>query len=348
MRAIAYTRSGPPDTLRMIERPVPRPGPGEVRVDVRVSGVNPIDVKRRASVDPETVQVPHYDGAGVIDAVGEDVATDRVGQRVWLWGAAWQRADGTAQEQLVIPAELAVALPDSAGFAHGASLGIPALTAHRTLTLHEDGPRRLGPGALSGRTVLVAGGAGAVGHAAIQLAVWSGATVVATVSSSTKAELATAAGAHHVLDYRTTTHLADAVRDRAPSGVDTVVEVAVAANGDLDRAVLADNGVIAFYGGTPADAVTVPVLESTSANRRWHGVFLYGIPAAARRNGLAAVFDALDAGALPVGAEAGLPLHLYPLDRTAEAHQAVEDGVTGKVLVDLTTDAADHREAPAS
>jgi NADPH2:quinone reductase len=195
MRAIVYTTTGGPEVLTLTERPVPEPGPGEVRVKVAVSGVNPTDWKvRRGAVPGQAltfpVVVPNQDGAGTVDAVGPGVVGLAVGQRVWLWEAAWQRADGTAQEYLVLPAAQAVPLPDAASFDLGASLGIPALTAHRCLTVGDGGPDRLRPGALDARTVLVAGGAGAVGHAAIQLARWAGAEVVTTVSGPAKAELA--------------------------------------------------------------------------------------------------------------------------------------------------------------
>src|SRR5258705_4599785 len=177
MRAVVYSTGGDVDVLRLVDRPVPDPGPGEVRVAVHVSGVNPTDWKARRGQPRFPQQVPNQDGAGVVDAVGPGVEPGRVGERVWIWEAAWQRAEGTAQEFVVLPARQAGALPDGASFELGASLGIPALTAHRCLTVADGGPTRLGPGALSGRTVLVAGGAGAVGNAAIQLAGWAGARV---------------------------------------------------------------------------------------------------------------------------------------------------------------------------
>ena len=192
MRAVVYSKTGGPDVLHLVERPVREPGAGEVRVRVQVSGVNPTDWKaRRGAHEGEELPfpevVPNQDGAGTIDAVGTGVAADRVGEPVWLWEAAWERAEGTAQEFVVLPGSQAVPLPDGVSFDVGASLGIPALTAHRCLTVSDLGPRRLEPGALAGQTVLVAGGAGAVGHAAIQLARWAGARVISTVSSDQKA-----------------------------------------------------------------------------------------------------------------------------------------------------------------
>src|SRR5918911_2071463 len=163
-RAVVYTRNGGPEVLEVVERPVPEPGPGEVRVRIARSGVNPTDWKSRqrntgAPVEPP--QVPGQDGAGVVDAVGEGVEAALHGLRVWVWEAAYQRPHGTAQEYALVPARQVVLLPDAASDDLGAALGIPFVTAHRCLTVTEGGPDRLGPGALSGRTVLVAGGGGA-------------------------------------------------------------------------------------------------------------------------------------------------------------------------------------------
>jgi len=157
MRAIVYTEGGDAGVMRLVERPVPEPGPGEVRVRVEVSGVNPTDWKARRGGSSFPEMVPNQDGAGVVDAVGEGVDASRVGERVWLWEAADLRADGTAQEYVALPARQAVALPDDVSFDLGASLGIPALTAHRCLTVADGGPDRLAPGALAGRTVLEIG-----------------------------------------------------------------------------------------------------------------------------------------------------------------------------------------------
>jgi NADPH2:quinone reductase len=338
MRAIVYTENGGPEVLRPVDRPVPEPGPGEVRVRVHVSGVNPTDWKSRAGsrgAPPEGELVPNQDGAGVIDAVGPGHDPGRVGERVWLWEAAWQRADGTAQEFVVLPARQAVPLPDDASFDLGASLGIPALTAHRCLTVAEGGPSRLSPGALSGRTVLVAGGAGAVGNAAIQLARWAGATVVTTISSPEKAALARAAGAPHVVNYRTE-DAAAAIRKAAPDGVDLVVEVAPAANAAVNHAVLAVGGTVAVYATEGTGELTVPVFPLMARNVRYQFVLVYTVPPDAKAAAVEDVCAAVAAGALRVGEDAGLPLHRYPLERTTDAHAAVEAGAVGKVLIDVT------------
>ncbi|MBC3842161.1 NADPH:quinone reductase [Streptacidiphilus sp. 4-A2] len=334
MKSIIYTRSGGSDVLELRERPVPEPGPGEVRVRVSLSGVNPTDWKRRSAGGGEPEQVPNQDGSGVVDAVGPGVAGARLGERVWLWEAAWQRADGTAQEYLVLPERQAVPLPDNASLELGAGLGIPAMTAHRALTLGAGGPERLAPGALAGRTVLVAGGAGAVGNAAIQLARWAGATVLSTVSGPEKAALARAAGAHHTVDYRAG-DAAAAIRALAPGGVDLVVEVATAGNAPLDVSVLAPNGAVAFYADGSGAEVTLPVRELMTRNLSWHGVLIYTIPLEAKLNAVAAIGRAVAEGALRGGAEAGLPWHRYPLERTADAHDAVQGAVVGKVLIEV-------------
>ncbi|HEU5156750.1 MAG TPA: NADPH:quinone reductase [Streptosporangiaceae bacterium] len=338
MKAIVYTRTGGPEVLQLVERPVPEPGPGEVRVKVHVSGVNPTDWKSRGGSAtagggfPE--QVPNQDGSGVIDAVGDGVDSGRVGERVWLWEAAHQRPGGTAQEYVVLPERQAVPLPDGASFDLGASIGIPAITAHRCLTVADGGPDRLAPGALSGRTVLVAGGAGAVGNAAIQLARWAGATVVTTVSSPEKARLATAAGAHHTVNYRTE-DAAAAIRGAAPDGVDIVVEVSPAVNVDVDGAVIAPNGVVAAYATDGGAEVVLPIRKFFVPNTRWQFVLVYTMPDVAKEHAIADVTAAVTAGALRAGEDAGLPLHHFPLAETAKAHAAVEDHVVGKVLIDV-------------
>lgn len=339
MRAVQYTRTGGPEVLSLTDQPVPEPGPGEVRVRIHRSGVNPTDWKSRrgggegAAVDPP--QVPNQDGSGVVDAVGPGVENGLLGLRVWVWEAAYQRPHGTAQEYALVPRRQVVTLPDAASFDLGANLGVPYLTAHRCLTIAEDGPSRLGPGALAGRTVLVAGGAGAVGHAAIQLAHWADATVVATVSSPEKAQLAAAAGADHVLNYRAQDVVAEAAKITA-RGFDTIVEVAAAQNASIDAQVLAQGGAVAVYAGTPGGELTLPIRPSMQVNARWQFVLLYTVPAVAKAAAVEDVTAAVLDGAVRVGDGAGLPLIHFPLERTADAHSAVEAGAVGKVLIDVT------------
>lgn len=337
MRAIVYSRKGDSSVLTTTEREPATPGRGEVRVRVAVSGVNPTDWKARASVDSPmdfAEVVPNQDGSGVIDAVGAEVTDLQVGDRVWLFLAAHQRPTGTAQEFTVVPASRAVRLPDGVDFDVAASLGVPAMTAHRALTVHEFGPARLAPGALDGRTVLVQGGAGAVGHAAIQLAVWAGATVIATVSSEAKAALARSAGAHHAFQYPDD-ELAERILGSAPHGVDHIVEVSPAQNAALDIRVLANHGSIAFYANNNGEEFTAPILASFAKNARWQGLLLYTVGDEPLAAAAADITAALEADALPVGAAAGLPITRYPLERTDAAHDAVEQGATGKVLIDI-------------
>lgn len=339
MRAIAYTQTGTPSVLQLVDREQADPGEGEVRVRVVRSGVNPTDWKSRAGSEagqslPFPEVVPNQDGAGVVDAVGTGVSGVSVGDRVWLYLAAHGRPTGTAQEFTVVPAERVVRLPEGIGFDLGASLGVPAVTAHRALTVAEGGPSRLAPGALAGKTVLVAGGAGAVGHAAIQLARWAGATVITTISSPEKETLATAAGAHHIVNYRTT-DAATAIRAIAPNGVDVVVEVSPAQNAELNQAVIANHGTISVYANNGGDEITLDVRRHFALNVRYQFMLLYTVGEDALVAAAEDITAALIDGVLPVGEESGLPLLHFPLERAAEAHAAVEDGAVGKVLIDV-------------
>lgn len=231
----------------------------------------------------------------------------------------------------VVP--LPESLPGDAAFDLGACLGVPAVTAHRALTSGA-GAARLGPGAMTGQRVLVQGGAGAVGNAAIQLAVWSGATVITTVSSDEKGALATGAGAHHVVDYRTR-DAAAAIRELAPDGVDLIAEVAPAVNNDLDLAVAANGATVAIYANNGGDKFTVDIRPTFAQNLRYQFLLLYTLEPARLAAAAQDVTAAIGAGALRAGEQAGLPLHHYPLEDTAAAHDAVERGVVGKVLIDI-------------
>lgn len=338
-RVIEYSTTGDPDVLKLVERPAGEPGPGEVRVRVHRSGVNPTDWKSRRGVTAgaavDHAQVPNQDGAGVVDAVGQGVESALMGLRVWVWEAAHGRpSGGTAQDYAVVPARHVVLLPDTASFDLGASLGVPFLTAHRCLTANEDGPTRLEPGALEGRTVLVSGGAGAVGNAAIQLARWCDARVITTVSSPEKANLAARAGADHVIDYRRQDVVGE-IKAISPTGVNTVVEVAAAANSAIDVPVLARFGTVAVYADDGGKPLEVPVRPLMAPNARFQFVLVYTAPDRWRARALDDLSAAVMDGAVRVGDEAGLPLHHYPLEQTADAHAAVEGGAVGKVLIDV-------------
>jgi NADPH2:quinone reductase len=337
MRAIVYAENGPSSVLRLVERPVPEPGAGQVRVRLVRAGVNPTDWKSRAgstATMPFPEVTPGQDGAGVVDAVGDGVSGLAPGDDVWLYLGQHGSPYGTAAEYCVLDAARAVRLPDVADrYDLGACLGVPAVTAHRALT---SGPHasRLGPGTLAGQVVLVQGGAGAVGNAAIQLAAWSGATVLATVSSQEKAALATAAGAHHTVNYRAE-DAKTAIRAIAPDGVDLIAEVAPAVNNELDQAVARNGATIAFYANNGGDTFSIQIRQTFALNLRYQGLLLYTLAPAHLAAAAEDVSAAVAAGALRVGEKAGLPLHRYPLADTAKAHDAVEAGAVGKVLIDI-------------
>jgi NADPH2:quinone reductase len=332
MRAVVYSETGPSSVLQVVERDLPEPGPGEVRVRMVRAGVNPTDWKFRAGMMTAYDEVtPGQDGSGVVDAVGEDVDGLEAGDRVWLVLAQHGRAHGTAAEYTVQPATHVVPLPDDADFDLGASLGVPAVTAHRALTGGEQ-VHRLGPGALDGKVVLVAGGAGAVGNAAIQLARWSGASVITTVSSEEKAALARAAGADHVVNYRES----DAAKEillLTPDGVDIAVEVAPAQNIGIDLDVVRVHGLVSIYANNGGDELSMPLRAAFGKNLRFQFLILYTLADELLRAAIEDVSAAVEAGALRVGEETGIPLHHYPLEQTAAAHDAVENGAVGKVLI---------------
>jgi NADPH2:quinone reductase len=320
MKAAVYREAGPSTVLSVEEIATPEPRPGEVRVRIVCSGVNPTDWKTRSGATgsgPRDFQVPHQDGAGVIDALGEGVTGLSVGQRVWLYLAAFRNQYGTAAEYAVVPAERAVPLPDGATDELGACLGVPALTAAHCL----GGAKS----ALAGTDVLVAGGAGAVGHYAIELAKHAGARVVTTVSSDEKERLARAAGADLVVNYREP-GAPEAVKSFAPR-VNRIVEVALGANLDLDLAVCGPGTVIAVYANEPDDPV-LPTRRLMAANATLHYVLLYTVPAPELAAAVAWTEEALAAGAL-----SALPAHRYTLDEVGAAQDAVEHNAVGKVLV---------------
>ena len=281
--------------------------------------MNPTDVKARAGTTARPIdgfQIPHQDGAGVIEAVGAEVDPARVGERVWLWLAAHRRRWGTAAEYTVVPSRQAVPLPGETSFELGASLGVPAMTAHRCL--FADGP-------VAGKTVLVAGGAGAVGHFSIELAKWAGARVVTTVSGPEKASLAEQAGADLVVNYRDKNAIG---RLKAFAQVaDRVIEVALGANLALDLAVAGPSTVVIGYAADGADPV-LPVRACMTANVTLRFVLLYGVPDPALDAAVVDVTAALAAGALTE-----LPIRRFPLSEIAAAHEAAERGAVGKVIV---------------
>lgn len=320
MRAAYYEQPGASDVIQVGERPTPEPGPGEVGVRIVVSGVNPTDWKARTGTLETDFQIPNQDGAGLIDAVGDGVDAARVGERVWVFFAAHHGPWGTAAEYTVVPAGQAVRLPDDASFDLGAAIGIPAMTAHRCL--FADGP-------IGGKAILVAGGAGAVGRCAVELAQWADADrIVATVSNEEKAEIARAAGATHTVDYKAA-DAAEQLERAAPDGVDRIVELSLGDNLALDMAAAAPFCVISSYANEGPDP-TLEVRPLMVANIELRFVLLYTMPQDAIDRAVADIGDALGDGALTEP-----QFHRFPLDQTGAAHDAVEAGVTGKVLIDV-------------
>jgi NADPH2:quinone reductase len=322
MRAAVYDRPGPArEVLRIETRPDPAPVPGEVLVRVHASGVNPSDVKTRAAwmKTPKDfpLTIPHSDGAGVIEGVGEGVDPGRVGQRVWLWNAQWGRPDGTAAELCALAAAQAVPLPETLSFDEGACLGIPARTGWVAAMEGRPAP---------GRRLLVHG-VGAVGLAAIAVAARAGAEVIA-VAAPDRAEAARAAGAAHAVPRGA--DVAEAVAEiTAGQGVDHVVEVDFGANWAADVAALAANGSIAAYSSTSAPEVRFAYYAFAQKAARVRMVQVYLLPPEETAACHAALAPLLAARAIPLPVAAA-----YPLDRIAEAHEMQETGrPLGNVVV---------------
>ncbi len=326
MRHAFYDRTGPArEVLQLADAPDPMPGPGELRVRLHWSGVNPSDVKSRAGLRSRVLAfpriTPHSDGMGVVDAVGEGVPPARVGQRVWVWNAAWQRPQGTAAQAVVLPARQAVPLPEGVPDEAGACLGIPALTALHAL---------LCGGGVAGQRVLVTGGAGAVGHYAIQCARLLGAAqVLATVSSPEKAAHARAAGADDTINYREPDAAARIRALAAGQGIDRVVEVDAAANAALACEVLAPGGDWVVY-GSGAPQYATPFFPAIVKNLVVRNFIVYNLADADRARAEATLTAWLARGALQHAVAAR-----FPLDQVAAAHEAVESGrVMGNVVLD--------------
>lgn len=329
MKAIWYEHPGKAeDVLHYGDMETPEPGGGEVRVRVHASGVNPSDTKFRSGwmglQQPYPQTIPHNDGAGIIDAVGEEVSSERIGERVWIYEAQRGSAFGTAADYVVVPSHKAVSMPQNLEFAAGASLGVPAMTAH--FLVFSDGP-------VVGKTILIHGGAGAVGLYAIQLAKWGGAkTILATVSNDKKAAIAQQMGADHVINYRQE-DVVKRVREWVGNkGCDRILDVALAANIHLNSELIAHNGVIAAYESGDAPNVEIPFYDLLYKNATLRTVLVYAMSdeahAAAARDINQAIAD---------GAITHLIAAHYPLAETAAAHDAVDSGtLMGKAVIHLT------------
>ncbi len=326
MRSVWYDRQGAAaDVLELGELPDPVPGPGEALVRLEASGVNPSDCRTLAGVQGPMQYprvVPNSDGAGIVEALGPGTPASWLGKRVWLYnGQRNGRAFGTAAELIALSVDLLSELPDHIPFAAGATLGIPAMTAHRCVFV---------AGPVQSRTLLVTGGAGAVGHYAVQLASWAGATVIATVSSDDKAARARAGGAAHIIDYKRGDVAAEVRRLTSGAGADHVVEVDFSFNLEASLGAVRDNGSIAVYASGADRTPRVPVPDLMRRNLSLHAVYLPGVPHDARRRAQSDITQWIASGErlLTVAGR-------YPLAETAASHQAVErGGKIGTVVVE--------------
>lgn len=330
MKAAYYERQGKAsEVLSLGELPVSQPGAGEVRVRIYASGLNPSDIKARTGFSGPPnfpLVIPHQDGAGVIDAVGAGVAPTRIGERVWLFEAQYRRAFGTAAEYAVVPAQQAVHLSENVSYEVGACLGVPALTAHRCLFADGD---------IRGRAVLINGGAGAVGTAAILLAKWAGAWVATTISTPAQADAARRAGADLVIDRGSEDVAAIVKAKTAQRGVDRIVDVSLQENLQTDMQCLAYGGTISAYAMKAAgDEAHIPMLEAMIAGCSIRFVYIYTVPAAAKSAAISAISECLADGAYRP--TIGLKL---PLDAIVAAHEAQESGqVIGKIIIKVAAD----------
>lgn len=322
MQAAYYERNGPArEVLRIGEIQTPSAGPGEVRVKLAASGVNPSDVKSRQGSTRKIAfprVIPHSDGAGVIDDVGDGVPKSRIGERVWVWNGQWKRAFGTAAEFIVVPTAQAVALPGNVSFEAGACLGIPAMTAIHAVVLAK---------ATKDKTLLVSGGAGAVSQYVIQFAKAQGATVITTVSSPEKAKAAHEAGADHTVDYKRESVGERVMEITGNRGIDVTIEMDLTANAKLIPNVLRPKGSVIVYGTGP-EAV-LPAAFCLVNSIRLQFFLVYELDAAERERALAAINSALKTGSLLNR----ILQPTYSLADTVAAHEAVERGTIGNVIV---------------
>jgi NADPH:quinone reductase len=327
MQVVFYERTGPAkDVLVIGDLPTPVPGPGEVRVKIAWSGVNPSDVKSRAGTRAMTLPfpriIPHSDGSGVIDQVGAGINHARIGERVWIWNAAWMRPFGTAAQYVVLPSFQAVPLPGNTDLAVGACLGIPALTAYHSVTVGDG---------VDGKTVLVAGGSGAVGHYVVQMAKLKGARrIIATVSSAEKAALAREAGADFVLNYKTDDLVLAIDQVTKGQGVDRIVEVDFAVNVNADIAALRPNGEVVVYGSSAAE-ICVPFSPAIRKGARITFFIVYSLEPDVRERAIADLTKLLSENRLLHN----IALRL-PLEKIVDAHELVErGGVSGNVVLEI-------------
>ncbi len=329
MQAVWFAQTGAAaEVLQHGERAQPHAARGEVLVRLAVSAVHPSDVKKRAGLQPAGLQngfvIPHSDGAGVIEAVGDGVSAARIGERVWLYQAQYQRHLGTAAEYIAVPSARAVPLPAHTDFRIGACLGIPLMTAHRCV---------FADGAVAGQTILVSGAAGRVGFYAAQLAKLGGARVLATGGSRQRCQIARQAGCDAVLNYRThEVEVAEWVgEETAGEGVDRIIEVEFGVNIAANARCLKNNGVIASYASAQAPQPPLPFYPLMFNNILVRLVLVYNMPESAKQRAIAEISKLLQHDQLH---------HRYAppyaLAQTADAHQAVEHGCqAGCVLIEI-------------
>jgi len=325
MRAVWYEKQGPATEVLVVgEVARPRPGAGDVLVELHASGVNPSDVKQRGGAPgrnlPYPRVIPHNDGAGVIVDIGPGVDRKRIGERVWLYSAQQGRAFGTAAEFVTIPGGQAVLLPGDVSFAEGAGLGVPALTACQAVTAYRP---------VRGRNVLITGASGAVGAMAIEIAAAEGGTVFALVRSPEKRERAIRAGAHHILPANHQEARAMLGQLTAGRGIDLAIDVDLASLGSFLVEVIATNGTIVSYGSSRNNA-ELPVRDMRQKNVSLHGFNVYRLGQEQLARHVETVSDMLRAGRCrPIISD------IVPLDDCAHAHEQVEAGAAGKVVLNL-------------
>ena len=326
MKAVWFESFGKPSqALQYGDRPAPEPALGEVLVRVHTSGPNPSDVKKRSGASAPALLdggyvIPHSDGAGVIEAVGEGVPASRVGERVWIYQAQYGRRFGTAAEYVAIDSRRAPKLADEASFEVGACLGIPVMTAHRCVFADGD---------VAGQTVLVTGGAGRVGYYAIQWAALSGARVIATASNSDDEATCRAAGAEIVVNHR------NASWPNATKGakVDRVVEVEFGENLENVLEVIRTGGVIATYSSSRNPTPQIPFYKMMFMDLTVRTVIVYAMPEIAKQQAIEDIDQALTAGKLTHRIAETLPL-----SQAAKAHDLIEQGqLRGCVILKTDT-----------
>ena len=326
MKAVWYEQIGAADdVLTHGNIDDPEVSDGEALVRIRTSGVNPSDVKTRAGARGELQFpriIPHSDGAGNIEAVGNGVDKNRIGERVWLWNGAFGRAFGTCAEYISLPANQAVEMPENSTFEAGACMGIPASTAYHGV---------FSGGSVKNKTLLVTGGAGAVGHYAIQLAKWDGAQVVATVSSPEKGLAAKEAGADLVVNYKTD-DVVQAVNDfTSGKGVDRIVEVEFGGNLSISEQIIKTNGVIAAYGSVAVGNPELPFYNLMFKNAVLKMYLIYIVPGEARMKIIEGLTKALFENALVHQIAKS-----FDLTETIQAHKTVETGkLIGNTIINL-------------